>query len=93
MFSIYLPGSSKTEAHYPAIYCLAGLSTGYERFPTQSGFARHAKQYQYAVVFPDNYPHGCPIPHDTEKQYSPSFYLNTTSEKYAPYLQMFTYIT
>jgi S-formylglutathione hydrolase len=41
-FSIYLPGSSKTEAHYPAIYCLAGLSTGYERFPTQSGFARHA---------------------------------------------------
>lgn len=58
-FGIYLPDfdvDGQRGNPYPALYCLAGLSSTNENFAVKSGFAPFARKHRIAVVFPDTSP-------------------------------------
>lgn len=79
----------------PVIFCLGGLTSTYESFPTKTGYQRKAAELQVAIVCPDTSPRGEHVHDDEDPDLGASagWYVNTTKSPWRENYQMFDYIT
>lgn len=96
IFSVYLPASyhdAKTRK-VPFIYCLTGLTTSDEYFPTSTGILKWASMYGIALVFPDTSPRNTGVEGESETfevGTAAGLYCDATEKKLAKW-QMYSYV-
>ena len=96
IFSVYLPSSYHEEGtkKVPFIYCLTGLTTSDEYFPTSTGIQIWASQHQIALVFPDTSPRNTGVEGESstfEVGTAAGLYCDATEKKWSKW-QMYSYV-
>lgn len=92
---VYVPPLSPGQ-RAPVLYYLAGLSCSEETFLIKAGAQRLASELGLILVAPDTSPRGTGIPgeaDDWELGTAAGFYLDATQAPWAPYFQMYSYVT
>lgn len=99
IFSVYFPPSYTAtqgikESKIPFVYCLTGLTTSDEYFPTSTGIQKWASKHDVALVFPDTSPRNTGVEGESETfevGTAAGLYLNATKRKWSKW-QMYTYV-
>ncbi len=92
-YAVFIPARDvpSTDASFPALYVLAGLTCDETTFATKSGILRFAAEHRLALVFPDTSPRGAGIPgEDTDWDFGTGagFYLDATEPLWSAHYRM-----
>ena len=96
-FSIFVPdvAEQRTDAPFPALYWLSGLTCTANNFTEKAGAYRKASELGLIVVAPDTSPRGSDVADDpaTDLGQGAGFYVDATQKPWQSHFQMETYIT
>ncbi|QDZ25031.1 S-formylglutathione hydrolase [Chloropicon primus] len=96
VFSVYLPACYDEEdtTKVPFIYCLTGLTTSDEYFPTSTGIQQFASKHRIALVCPDTSPRNTGVEGESESfevGIAAGLYCDATEKKWSKW-QMYSYV-
>ncbi|PZR12362.1 MAG: S-formylglutathione hydrolase [Archangium gephyra] len=93
-FGVYLPPAALRGEQCPVLYWLSGLANTEQNFITKSGAQQFAAQLGLILVNPDTSPRGADVPDQDgyDIGQGAGFYLNATTERWAPHFKMETYV-
>lgn len=93
-FGVYLPPAAVRGEKCPVLYWLSGLANTEQNFITKSGAQQFAAQLGIILVNPDTSPRGADVPDQDgyDIGQGAGFYLNATTERWAPHFRMEAYV-
>ena len=94
-FAVYRPPQAE-KGPVPVLWYLSGLTCTAENFTVKAGAQRVAAELGLMLVMPDTSPRDTGIPGIADEYdfgNAAGFYLDATQEPYAPYFNMYTYLT
>ncbi len=97
IFSIFVPdvAEQRTDAPFPALYWLSGLTCTANNFTEKAGAYRRASDLGLILVAPDTSPRGAEVADDpaTDLGHGAGFYVDATQGPWKAHFQMETYVT
>ncbi len=96
-FSVFVPdvAEKRTDAPFPALYWLSGLTCTCHNFTEKAGAYRKASEMGLIVVAPDTSPRGAEVVDDpaTDLGQGAGFYVDATEGPWKAHFRMETYVT
>ncbi|MDV6332737.1 S-formylglutathione hydrolase [Asticcacaulis sp. 201] len=95
--SVFVPDVAelRTDAPFPALYWLSGLTCSANNFTEKAGAYRKASEAGLIIVAPDTSPRGASVADDdaADLGQGAGFYVNATQAPWAPHFRMESYVT
>ena len=95
--SVFVPdvAEARTDAPFPTLYWLSGLTCSANNFTEKSGAYRKASELGMIIVAPDTSPRGTGVPNADagDLGHGAGFYVDATQAPWKTHFQMETYIT
>jgi S-formylglutathione hydrolase len=94
-FAVYRPPQAES-GPVPVLWYLSGLTCTAENFTVKAGAQRVASELGLMLVMPDTSPRDTGIPGIADEYdfgNAAGFYLDATQQPYAPYFNMYSYVT